>query len=114
MLQLTKYKEKEQRLKRFFAFSVLKRLARARIAIIGGVIFVGAIVVAVVGFLSALVIEVANWSDWAAFQNINRQELVTLDIIMPYIAVILESLVVLFVFVVVAVIFLRKYSSGLL
>ncbi len=76
--------------------------------IIGRVVFVGAIVVAAVGFLSALGIEVANLSDWAAFQNINWQELVTLDVLMPYIAVILGSLVVLFVFVVVTAIFLRK------
>ena len=77
-------------------------------AIIGGVVFVAAIVVAAVGLLTDLGIEVATWGDPAAFQNIDWQNLVTLDILLPYIAAIVGSLVVLFVFVVVGSVFLRR------
>ena len=81
-------------------------------AIIGGVVFVAVIVVAAVGLLSKLGIEIANWGDPAAFQSINWQSLATLDIV-PYIAAIIGSLVVLFVFVVVASIFLRRSFTTL-
>jgi uncharacterized membrane protein len=77
-------------------------------AIIGGVVFVAAIVVAAVGLLTDLGIEVANWGDATAFQSIDWQNLVTLDILWPYIAAIVGSLIVLFVFVVVAAVFLRR------
>ena len=77
-------------------------------AIIGGVVFVAVIVVAAVGLLIDLGIEVANWGDPAAFQRIDWQNLVTLDILWPYIGAIVGSLVVLFVFVVVAALFLRR------
>jgi uncharacterized membrane protein len=81
--------------------------------IVGGVIFVAVIVVAAIDLLSTLGIEVANWGDWAAFQRINWQDLMTLDILWPYIAAILGGLVVLFVFVVVAAIFLRRSLNTL-
>lgn len=78
------------------------------LAIIGGVVFVAVIVVAAVGLLTDLGIEVATWGDPAAFQSIDWQNLVTWDILWPYIAAIVGSLVVLFVFVVVAGVFLRR------
>ena len=78
------------------------------IAILGGAVFIAVIVVTAVGLLSALGIEVATWGDWAVFQQINWQNLVTWDILWPHIAAIFGSLIVLFVFVVVAAIFLRR------
>ncbi len=77
-------------------------------AIIGGVVFVAVIVVTAVGLLSALGIEIANLGDPTAFQNINWQEIATLDTLWSYIAAILGSLVALFIFVVVAAVFLRR------
>ena len=77
-------------------------------AIIGGVAFVAVIVVTAVGFLSALGIHMSTLSDPTALSSINWQELVTFDTLLPHIAAIVGSLVVLFVFVVVAAIFLRR------
>jgi len=81
--------------------------------IIGGVVFVAVIVVAAVGLLTDLGIEVANWGDPTAFQNIDWQNLATLDILLPYIAAIIGSLIVLFVFVVVGSVFLRRSFTSL-
>ena len=78
------------------------------LAIIGGVVFVAVIVVAAVGLLSALGIDMATLSDPTALSRINWQEIVTFDILLPHIATILGSFVVLFIFVVVAAIFLRR------
>jgi len=78
------------------------------LAIIGGVVFVAVIVVAAVGLLSALGIDMATLSDPTALSRINWQEIVTFDILLPHIAAILGSFVVLFIFVVVAAIFLRR------
>ncbi len=83
------------------------------IAIIGGVVFVAVIAVAAVGLLTDLGIEVANWGDPTAFQNINWESVVTLDILWPYIAAIVGGLIVLFVFGVVTAIFLRKSFTTL-
>jgi len=79
------------------------------IAIIGVVVFVAGIVVAAVGLLSDLGIA---WGDWAGLQEVDWQP-VTWDIIEPHIAVIIGSLVALFVFVVVSAIFLRKSLTTL-
>lgn len=82
-------------------------------AIIGGVVSVAVIIVTAVGLLSALGIEIATWGDWTSFQQINWESLVTWSILAPYIAAILGSLVVLFVFVVVAAVFLRRSYTTL-
>jgi len=83
-------------------------------AIIGGVISVVVIVVAAVDFLSAVGIDISTaWSDPTVFSSINWEELVTWDILWPHIAAILGSLVVLFAFVVVASIFLRRSLTTL-
>ena len=76
--------------------------------IMGVVVTVAVIVVAAFGLLSDLGIDVATWGDWAVFQRIDWQALVTWDILWPYIAVIIGSLLVLFVFVVVGAVFLRR------
>ena len=79
------------------------------IAIIGGVISVAVIVMAAVDFLSAVGIDISTaWSDPTVFSSINWEELVTWDILLPYIAAIIGSLVLFFVFVVIAAIFLRR------
>ena len=78
------------------------------LAIIGGVVFVAVIVVAAVGLLSALGIHWSTLSDPTALSSINWQEIVTFDILWPHIAAVLGSFVVLFIFVVVASIFLRR------
>jgi uncharacterized membrane protein len=80
----------------------------AILTIIGGVVFVAVIVVAAVGLLSDLGIHWSTLSDPTALSSINWQEIVTFDILWPHIAAILGSFVVLFIFVVVASIFLRR------
>ncbi|MDH5754078.1 MAG: DUF996 domain-containing protein [Candidatus Bathyarchaeota archaeon] len=84
------------------------------IAIIGGVISVAVIVITAVDFLSAVGIDISTaWSDPTVFSSINWEELVTWDIIWPHIAAIIGTLVALFVFVVVAAIFLRRSLTTL-
>ena len=79
------------------------------LAIIGIAVSIAIIVITAIGFLSALGIDLSTvWSDPTVLSNINWEELMTLDAIWPYIAAILGSFVLLFVFVVVASIFLRK------
>ena len=81
----------------------------AILAIVGIVVFIAIIVMTAIGFLSALGIDLSTvWSDPTVLSSINWEELITLDAIWPYIAAILGSFVLLFVFVVVASIFLRK------
>jgi len=84
------------------------------LAIIGGVISVAVIVMTAVDFLSAVGIDISTaWSDPTVFSSINWEQLVTWDILWPHIAAILGSLVVLFVFVVVAAVFLRRSYTTL-
>ncbi len=84
------------------------------IAIIGGVISVAVIVMTAVDFLSAVGIDISTaWSDPTVFSSINWEELVTWDILWPHIAAIIGTLVALFVFVVVAAIFLRRSLTTL-
>ena len=76
--------------------------------IIGGIVSVTVIVVTALDFLSDLGIEITAWSDWTVLEQIDWEALVTWDILLPHIAVVIGSLVALFVFVVVAAIFLRR------
>jgi len=79
------------------------------IAIIGGVISVAVVVMAAVDFLSAVGIDISKaWNDPTILSSINWQELLTWDIVSPYIAAVIGSLVALFIFVVIASIFLRR------
>ena len=78
------------------------------LTIIGGVVFVAVIIVAAIGLLSDLGINMSTLSDPTALSSINWQEIATFDILWPHIATILGSFVVLFIFVVVAAIFLRR------
>lgn len=84
------------------------------IAIIGGVISMAAIVITAVDFLSAVGIDISTaWTDPTVFSSINWEQLVTWDILWPHIAAIIGTLVALFVFVVVAAIFLRRSLTTL-
>jgi len=83
-------------------------------AIIGGAIGVTVIVVAAVDFLTAVGLDIsAAWSDPAVWSSINWEQAVTWDILWPHIAAIIGGLVVLFVFVVVAAVFLRRSFTSL-
>lgn len=82
-------------------------------AIVGGVVAVVLILTSLVGFLSALGISVQSWTSWTTtVPNINYQN-INLNVIMPYVLVILASLLVLFIGVVIMAIFVRK-SLGLM
>ena len=82
-------------------------------AIVGGVVAIVLILTSLVGFLSALGINVQSWTSWTTtVPNINYQN-INLNAIMPYVLVILASLLVLFIGVVIMAIFVRK-SLGLM
>jgi len=84
------------------------------LAIIGGAICVTVVVVAAVDFLTAVGLDIsAAWSDPAVWSSINWEQVVTWDILWPHIAAILGGLVVLFAFVVVAAVFLRRSFTSL-
>ncbi len=82
-------------------------------AIVGGVVAVVLILTSLVGFLGAIGISVQSWTSWTTtVPNINYQN-IDLNAIMPYVLVILASLLVLFIGVVIMAIFVRK-SLGLM
>jgi len=79
------------------------------LTIVGAAVFVGTIAIAAVGFLSELNLDFATLStDPTAFSNVDWQDLVNLESILPHIATILGGLLILFVFIVIAAIFYRK------
>jgi len=82
------------------------------IGIVGAAIAGVLIVSAAFGILSAIGINMNNWTDWTMFQNIQWQN-INISTIMPYVATILLSLVLLFVFAIVAAIFLRRSMTSL-
>jgi len=84
------------------------------IGIIGVAIAVAVIVVAAVDFLTAVGLDIsAAWSDPAVWSSINWEQAVTWNILWPHIAAILGGLVVLFAFIVVAAVFLRRSYTTL-
>lgn len=80
--------------------------------IVGAAIAGVLIVSAAFGILNAVGINMNNWTDWTMFQNIQWQN-INIDTIMPYVTTILLSLVLLFVFAIVAAIFLRRSMTSL-
>jgi uncharacterized membrane protein len=82
-------------------------------AIVGGIIFIAIIVNAALGLVSALGIDLANWHDWMMFQRIDWRNMITFDVIWPYVTVIFLSLVMLFIFAIVTAIFLRRSLNTL-
>ena len=84
------------------------------LTIVGGVVFVAAIVVGAVGLLSELNIDLTTLStDPAAISAMDWQELANLNVIWDYLVIILAGLVVLFIFIVIAAIFYRKSLTSL-
>ncbi|PVX25649.1 MAG: hypothetical protein CW716_07605 [Candidatus Bathyarchaeum sp.] len=84
------------------------------LTIVGGVIFVAAIVLGAVGLLSELNLDVATLStDPSAISAVDWQGIITFSNIWDYLVIILASLVILFVFVVIAAIFYRKSLNSL-
>lgn len=82
--------------------------------IIGGVAMVAVLLVTAVSFLAAIGIEASTlFTDPNALQNIDWQSVVTLDIIWPHLAGFFGSLVIFFVFSVIAAILIRKSLSTL-
>jgi uncharacterized membrane protein len=85
------------------------------LSIVGVVVFVAALfVVAISFFTNVLGIELSTaFSDPTAFTNIDWTEAMILDNLLDHVAALVGSLVVLFVFVVVAAIFYRKSLTTL-
>lgn len=81
--------------------------------IVGGVVTIGVAFIALVDFLSELGLSFANVADWSAELTAIDWTTVGFNIIGNFIAYILLALLVLFVFVIITAILLRK-SLGLL
>jgi len=82
-------------------------------AIVGGLVFVGVAFIALVDFLNELGLTIENVADWSAELSAMDWTTVGFNIIGDFVAYILLALVVLFVFVIITAILLRK-SLGLL
>jgi uncharacterized membrane protein len=84
------------------------------VSIIGGVVFAAALIMTAVSFFQDLGIDFSSdWSDPAVFSAINWTEGMILDSIMTHIGVILISLVILWIFAIVAAILYRKSLTAL-
>jgi uncharacterized membrane protein len=78
--------------------------------IIGGVVFVALLIFAAVDLFSALGLNITNIQDWSSLSQINWQA-VDVDLLLRFAGTILLGLVVLFAFLVVTVVFLRRSLS---
>ena len=84
------------------------------LSIVGGVVFVAALIMTALSFLSDLGIDFyRDWSDPAVFSAIDWGEGMIFDSLMTHIGALLGSFVILFIFVVVAAIFFRKSLTAL-
>jgi uncharacterized membrane protein len=85
------------------------------LSIVGVVVFVAALFVTAISFFTnVLGIELSTaFSDPTAFSNIDWTEAMILDNLMSHVAALVGSLVILFIFVVVATIFYRKSLTTL-
>jgi len=85
------------------------------LSIVGVVVFVAALFVTALSFFkNVLGIELSTaFSDPTAFSNIDWTEALVLDNLMAHVAALVGSLVILFIFVVVAAIFYRKSLTTL-
>jgi len=82
-------------------------------AIVGAVAFVGVVFIALVDFLAEFGLSVGNVADWSAELFQMDWTTIGFNVIGDFIAYVLLALVVLFVFVIITAILLRK-SLGLL
>jgi uncharacterized membrane protein len=85
------------------------------LSIVGGVVFVAALFVTALSFFTnVLGIELSTaFSDPTAFSNIDWAEAIVFDNLMAHVAALVGSLLMLFIFVVVAAIFYRKSLTTL-
>jgi uncharacterized membrane protein len=83
------------------------------VSIIGAVVFAAALVMTAVSFFRDLGIELGDLSDPAVFTGINWMEGAIFDSVMAHVGVILASLVVLWIFAIVAAILYRKSLTAL-
>ncbi len=84
------------------------------LSIVGGVVFVVAIVVTAISFLRDLGIDFSrDWSNPAVFSGINWTQGMVLDSIITHVGVILISLAILWIFAIIAAIFYRKSLTTL-
>jgi uncharacterized membrane protein len=85
------------------------------LSIVGGVVFVAALFVTALSFFTnVLGIELSTAiSDPTAFSNIDWTEVIVFEDLMAHVGALVASLVVLFIFVVVAAIFYRKSLNTL-
>jgi uncharacterized membrane protein len=83
-------------------------------SIVGVVVFGAALIAIAASFFSDLGIDfTTDWSDPTAFTGINWTEGMILDSVMAHVGVLLGSLVILFIFAIVAAIFYRKSLTAL-
>jgi uncharacterized membrane protein len=82
-------------------------------AIVGGIATAAVALVALVGFFSELGVNIGNIADWTTDFTSMDWTSIGFDVIGNFVASVLLALVVLFVFVVITAIFLRK-SLGLM
>jgi len=78
------------------------------LAVIGIVVFAVIMVTAAFGLIASLGIDFEQWSDFAKLGTVNWQNIANLNLIWPFITIILVDLVILFVFIVVSAIFFRR------
>jgi uncharacterized membrane protein len=85
------------------------------LSIVGGAVFVAALFVTAVSFFTnVLGIELSTaFSDPTAFSNIDWAEAIVFENLMAHVAALVGSLLILFIFVVVAAIFYRKSLTTL-
>ena len=81
--------------------------------IVGVVVFVAVLIVALFGFFSELGLNITNIQDWSSLSSIDFSALGNLDFIFRFIGVILLGVLVLFVFLIITVVFLRR-SLGIM
>jgi uncharacterized membrane protein len=80
-------------------------------AIVGIVAFIAVLIIAAMGLFTALGLEFTEWTNWAILQEINWSALMDMTFFTNFLIAIVASVVVLFAFVVVTAIFLRKSLS---
>ena len=78
------------------------------LAIVGVVAFLAILFIAAVGLLNQLGLSAANMADWATILSTYDWTGVGFNTLMNFVAYVIADLVVLFVFVLVTAIFLRK------
>ncbi|UCC59016.1 MAG: DUF996 domain-containing protein [Candidatus Bathyarchaeum sp.] len=84
------------------------------LSIVGGVVFAAALIMTALSFFSDIGIDIyADWSDPAVFSSINWTEAYLIDTVLAHLAALVGSVVILFIFVVVAAIFYRKSLTTL-